>query len=69
MVIKQVRLEGGFERGGGMRVAECLRQIVPDRWASVRKRSFAQCFCVYTRGDQGSLCGADRHCLADGVYG
>ena len=69
MVIEQVRLEGGFKRGGRMRVAECLRQIVPNRWASVRKRSFAKYFCVYTRGDQGSLRGADRNCLADGVYG
>ena len=34
---KQVRLEGGLERGGRIRVAECLGQIVPDRWASVRK--------------------------------
>ena len=45
IIIKQVRLEGGFER-----VAECLRQTVPDRWASIRKRSFTKCFCVYTRG-------------------
>ena len=29
IIIKQVRLEGGFERGGRIRVAECLRQIVP----------------------------------------
>ena len=35
IIIKQVRLE-------------CLRQIVPDRWASVRKRSFTKCFCIYT---------------------
>ena len=28
IIIKQVRLEGGFERGGRIRVAECLRQIV-----------------------------------------
>ena len=27
-------------------MAECLRQIVPDRWASIRKRSFTKCFCV-----------------------
>ena len=27
IIIKQVRLEGGFERGGRIRVAECLRQI------------------------------------------
>ena len=39
IIIKQVRLEGGFERGGRIRVAECLRQIVPDRWARLRKRS------------------------------
>ena len=38
IIIKQVRLQGGFERGGRIRVAECLRQIVPDRWASIRKR-------------------------------
>ena len=37
IITKQVCLEGGFERGGRIRVAECLRQIVPDRWASVRK--------------------------------
>ena len=42
-----MRLEGGFERGGRIRVAECLRQIVPDSWASIRKRSFTKCFCVY----------------------
>ena len=23
-------------------------QIVPNKWASVRKSSFAKCFCVYT---------------------
>ena len=28
IVIKQVHLEGGFKRGGRIRVAECLRQIV-----------------------------------------
>ena len=62
IVIKQVRLEGGFKRGGRIRVAECLRQIFPDRWASIRKkkkkkrkkRSFTKCFCVYTGGDKGS---------------
>ena len=52
--IKQVPLKDGFERGGKIRVAECLRQIVPDRWASIRKRSFTKCFCVYTEGDKGS---------------
>ena len=44
IVTKQVRLEGGFERGGRIRVAECLRQIVPERWASIKKRSFI-CGC------------------------
>ena len=38
IIIKQVRLEGGFKRGGIIRVAECLRQIVPNRWASIKKR-------------------------------
>ena len=55
IIIKQVHLEGVFERGGRIRVAECLRQIVPDRWASIRKRSFAKCFCLYTGDDKG-LC-------------
>ena len=50
IIIKQVRLESGFERGGGIGVAECLRQIVPDRWASVRKRSFTKCCCFFTQG-------------------
>ena len=54
IIMKEVRLEGGFERGGRIRVAECLRQIVPDRWDSIRKRSFTKCFCVYTGGDKGS---------------
>ena len=31
IIIKQVCLEGDFERGGRIGVAECLRQIVPDR--------------------------------------
>ena len=39
IIIKQVHLEGGFKRGSRIRVAECLRRIVPNRWASVRKRS------------------------------
>ena len=54
IIIKQVRLEGGFEREGRIRVAESLRQIVPDSWASIRKRSFTKCFCVYTGDDKGS---------------
>ena len=55
IIIKQVHLEGGFEREGRIRVVECLRQIVPDSWASIRKRSFTKCFCVYTGGEKG-LC-------------
>ena len=39
---------GSFKRGGRIRVAECLRQIVPNRWASVS---------VYSRGDKGSCVG------------
>ena len=34
-------------------MAECLRQIVPDRWASIRKISFTKCFCLYTGGGGG----------------
>ena len=71
IIIKLVRLEGGFERGGRIRVAECLRQIVPDRWASIRKRSFTKCFCVYTGeggggggGTKVRVSDADRNCLA-----
>ena len=31
IIIKQVRLEGGFERGGRIRVAECLRLYQGER--------------------------------------
>ena len=30
IIIKQACLEGGFKRGGRIRVVECLKQIVPD---------------------------------------
>jgi len=63
IIIKQVRLEGGFERGGKIRVVECLRQIIPDRWANIRKRSFIKCFCVYT-GDDKDLCVRCRSSLS-----
>ena len=45
-------------------MAERLKQIVPDRWTSVRKRSSTKCFCVYTRGDKGSgvECGSLLSC-------
>ena len=68
IIIKQVSLEGGFERGGRIRVAECLRQIVSDGWASIRERSFTKCFCVYRGGGGGGtkvrVSDADRNCLA-----
>ena len=47
--------------------SECLRQIVPKRWASIRKCSFTKYFCVCPRGDKGSGVGcgiADCNCLA-----
>ena len=56
IIIKQVRLEGGFERGGKIRVTEFLRQIFPDRWVSIRiffslivgqVRSFTDCKSNY----------------------
>ena len=31
-------------------MVECFRQTVPKRWASVRKRPFTKCFCVYLKG-------------------
>ena len=59
IIIKQVHLEDCFKRGGRIRVDECLRQIVPNTCASIRKRSFTQCFSVYTRGDKGSCVGCE----------
>ena len=50
IIIKQVHLEGGFKRGGRIRVAGCLRQIVPNRWASVRKKDISPNVSVFTRG-------------------
>ena len=65
IIIKQVHLEGGFKRGDRIRVAECLRQIVPDRWASIRKRSFIKCFSVFTRVvTKVPVSDADRNCFA-----
>ena len=52
IIIKQVSLEGGFEIGGRIRVEECLRQTVPDRWASI------------TGGDKGSCVRCRCNCLA-----
>ena len=42
IIIKQVRLEGGFERGGRIRVAECLRQIVPLRQMGQHKKKICK---------------------------
>ena len=42
--IVEVHPESGLERGGRSRVAECLRQTVPNRWASVRKWSSPNVF-------------------------
>ena len=73
IVIKQVRLEGGFKREGRIRVAECLRQIVPDRWASIRKeekkkkekKNLSPNVFVFTRGvTKVRVSDADRNCLA-----
>ena len=44
IVIKQVHLEGGFKRGGRIRVAKCLKQIVPNRWTSEKNTYFYQMF-------------------------
>ena len=63
IMIKQVRLEGGFKNGGRIRVAECLRQIVPDRWASIRKIILHQMLlCLGVTKVRVS--DADRNCLA-----
>ena len=69
IVTEQVLLAGGFKRGGRIRVAECVRQIAPDRWASVRKQSFTKYFCVYTRADSGSCvgCGSYLSCCSVNV--
>ena len=62
--IKQVRLEGGLERGGRIRVAECLGQTVSNSWASVRKRFFTKCFRVYARVTKVCASDADPNCFA-----
>lgn len=37
MDFEQTGFEDGFERGIRIKVAEFLRQTLPDRWASLRK--------------------------------
>ena len=45
-------------------MAECLRQIVPDRWASIEKDLSPNIF-VFTRGvTKVRVSDADRNCLA-----
>ena len=63
IIIKLVRLEGGFKRGGRLKVAEFFMQIVPNRWASIRKRSFTKYFRVYTKVKRVRVSDADRNCL------
>ena len=53
IIIKQVRLEGGFKTRGRIRVAECLRQIVPNRGASLKKQIFHQTVLCLHEGQQG----------------
>ena len=47
-------------------MAGCLRQIIPDRWASVKKHTiFHQMFFVVTRGvTKVRVSYTDRNCLA-----
>lgn len=47
LVIAQMSPEDGFERGRRVSVVKCFRQTVPNRRASVRKRSFTNAF-VFT---------------------
>ena len=61
IIIKQVRLEGGFERGGGVFEANCSRQV-----GQHKKRSFIKCFfCLHGGGvTKVHVSDADRNCLA-----
>ena len=52
--VEEMSLWEALTEGGRIRVAECLRQTVPNSWASVRKRSFTQWSFVFTRGVQDS---------------
>ena len=59
IIIKQVRLEGGFERGGRIRVGQ---------HKMIRKRSFTKCFCVYSRQQKPSW-PADHTPVREKIYG
>ena len=47
IVIEQVNVEGSLERRGRMRVQECLRQTVLNRWASIRKPLYCLVTCEH----------------------
>ena len=48
IVIKQVRLEGGFERGGRIRVAECFEANCSRQMGQHKKKIFHQMFlCLH----------------------
>ena len=69
MYIEQMSSEGTFESGSIFKVADCLRQTVPDSRADVRKGSIARCFCAFTGVvTRVRVFDADRNCLV-GVYG
>ena len=51
---EQVSFEGSFERGSKLRVVECSTQTIQNRWASVRKRAFANAY-VLTRGNDAAV--------------
>ena len=66
IVIEQVCLEGSLKRGGRIGVVECLRQTVPNWWASIRncsklmgqhkKTTFHQMFSCLHKGWQRFRC-------------
>ena len=45
-------------------MAECLRQIVPDRWASIRKDLSPNVFVFTQEVTKVRVSDADRNCLA-----
>ena len=47
-------------------MVEYFRQTVPKRWASVRKRPFTRCFCVYLKGDKCTGVTVWLDCEAEG---
>ena len=53
--IEQMRLEGGLEGAGRMRVAEYFEANCSRQMGQHKKKIFHQMFCVYTGGEKG-LC-------------